>query len=161
MRRSQNLLPVGREVLLLLGRSVHRRFIFSIYEVTLFVRDPSYSSEEIIDSIETKFARMRFLRNISEEDIREGFQETYDSNCASDCEILSKDLQVFLSTIHAVSDGDTIEFKFLKDKTVISMLPDRSIEFAGHKFGRIFLRSWLGEHPPSQRFKRELMNRQD
>lgn len=147
----------GQKTLFRKGSAIHRRFIFDIYELTLYLQHPNYGPEEIISSCETKFARLKFLRDLKAGDIRDGFEQSFRENCLSHCENLSPQLKVFLESIHDMSEGSVIEFSFHTDKTVISMLAKNTVTFPGIEFGKIFLRSWVGSAPPSERFRRDLL----
>lgn len=57
-----------------------------------------------------------------------------------------------------MKEGTTVEFIFYPTESVIKGFDSQSMRFDGPEFGRFFMRAWLGEHPPSSRFKRELLN---
>lgn len=52
---------IDGQVLLLNGIGIHRRFVFNIYRLSLYVPNPSTKPEELINSEEIKFAEMQFL----------------------------------------------------------------------------------------------------
>ncbi len=146
------------EPLVLNGVATHRRFIFDIYELALYLKTSTKNIDEIIYSKEIKYARMKFLRDLSAEDIRDGFSDTFRENCLDKCENLKPQMDELLSSIPAMQKGELIEFTFLTDKTLISGSHQKSLEFAGVEFGQLFLRAWVGNEPPSERFKRELLS---
>ena len=101
---------------------------------------------------------MKFLRDLSAEDIRDGFTDTFRENCLSICENLKPQMDELLASIPNMQKGELIEFTFLTDKTALSGSHQKALEFAGVEFGQLFLRAWVGSAPPSERFKRELLS---
>lgn len=148
---------INGEVLQLNGIGVHRRFIFDVYRLALYLKKTSHDSLEIIASNDTKFAEMKFLRNLDAKEVQDGFRDTFNENCPNHCEELTPSMQKLLTSIPDIKEGETIIFTFLPDKTTISIPGGQSLSFESAEFGRFFIRSWLGAAPPSERFKRELL----
>lgn len=149
---------VDGNVLLLNGIATHRRFVFNVYRLSLYLISPSQDGEQIISSNELKFAEMQFLRDISSKDLQEAFLETFNDNCANDCERLKPEIQRLITVMPDMRDGEKVDFIFYPKKSVIRGFNDKTMEFESPEFGRFFIRAWLGNNPPSQRFKRELLN---
>jgi hypothetical protein len=148
---------IGQTVLFRAGTGTHRRFFFKIYEVALFLQNIQSRPEKIIDSTDLKFVRLKFLRNLKANQISEGFNDTFKENCFDHCETLSPQLAMFLESISDMPKESLIEFIFFHDKTVLSMPGRINLSLPGSEFGKILLRAWLGADPPSERFKRELL----
>ncbi|MBS1984745.1 MAG: chalcone isomerase family protein [Bdellovibrionales bacterium] len=151
---------VDRATLLFRGRAIHRRFIFDIYELSLYLADVALSDSQIVLSPTTKYVRLRFLRDLKAPQIRDAFLDTFNENCLLDCESLRPQLALFLKAIPDASEGGVIEFVFRADATLISTPGGGSVSIVGDKFGQLLLRSWVGDNPPSGRFKRELLKRE-
>src|SRR5688572_12624183 len=66
-------LEIAGQTLELNGVAIHRRFVFDIYQVALYLKYPTRIPAEVLESNDLKFARMEFLRDIDAEDLRDGF----------------------------------------------------------------------------------------
>ncbi|MEZ4814052.1 MAG: chalcone isomerase family protein [Bdellovibrionota bacterium] len=148
---------INGEVLQLNGIGIHRRFIFDIYRLALYLKKPTKDSLEIISSKETKFAEMKFLRNLDAKEVQDGFRDTFNENCPNYCDELSSSMEKLLTSIPDIKDGETINFTFLPTQTIIAIPGGKSLSFEGAEFGKFFIRAWLGASPPSERFKREIL----
>lgn len=148
---------IDETTLYLNGSATHRRFIFNIYKVSLFVSKPTQNPDEIIYSSDIKYAKMLFLRNIAGVDIRNAFLESYKDNCLDVCERSSKDMERLLYLIPDMKENDFIEFIFRSNSTTIQGFSNQSVNFASNDLGLVFLRSWIGENPPSNKFKNMLL----
>ena len=148
---------IERTPLFLKGTAIHRRLIFRVYELSLYLQDLNTPPEGIIAAVELKYARMRFLRSLSADTLRKAFQESYSKNCLDQCVSSNSQLQFFLNTIRDVEDGDVIEFTFFSDHMLVTIPGLDSVSIPGIEFGKIILRTWMGPFPPSERFKRELL----
>lgn len=149
---------IDGHILLLNGIATHRRFIFNIYRVSLYVSTPTQNSTSIIESEGLKYAEMQFMRDLEAKDIQEAFAETFKENCLDDCETLKPDIAKLLAAIPNMNEGAKIDFFFYPQESIIKGFNNQSIRFEGPNFGRFFLRAWLGDNPPSRRFKNELLN---
>lgn len=151
---------VDGQVLVLNGVGIHRRFIFDVYQLALYTKIPTQDPTEIFNTKELMYAEMRFLRDLKSEEIREGFLETFALNCLMDCDELKPKMEELLSSIPDMANGETIDFIFYPEKILISNSYGIKLNFIGSKFGHFFLRAWLGDTPPSERFKNELLNKE-
>jgi len=153
----KNVVFIENATLFLNGRAVHRRYFFDIYEVSLFLKDLQKNPEDIIQSSELKFARMKFLRDLKAEDLKDGFSSSFNDNCLDICEILKSDVERFLTFIPDMAEDTVIEFIFYPDKTRVLASDNRELVIQSSVFSKVLLRSWLGASPPSERFKKELL----
>ncbi len=149
---------INGETLALNGIAVHRRFVFDIYRVALYIKNPTHNADEILNSNELKYAEMTFLRDIKASDLKDAFHDTYLENCLDKCDVLKNDIEKLIASIPNMQNGEVINFIFAPDQSTISGFGNTRITFEGAEFGHFFIRAWLGDTPPSQRFKRELLN---
>jgi len=149
---------INGEVLALNGIATHRRFVFDIYRVALYLKKPTHNANDVLNSNELKYAEMTFLRDIEASDLKEAFHETYLENCLDKCDVLKSDIEKLIAAIPNMQDGETINFVFSPQGSMVSGFGSTQITFEGAEFGHFFIRAWLGANPPSQRFKRELLN---
>jgi hypothetical protein len=154
---SQSTIQIGDRLLFLNGSSTHYRFIFSIYKVELYLEKPTGDAETILNSKTIKFARMKFLRTVSAEQIRESWRQEFKANCERSCQLLNTKLDEILNQVPNMKEGDFFEFTYLPDLFLIHKTRLKPIQVASAEFGRIHLSTWLGRHPPSDRFKRQLL----
>ena len=149
---------IDGNILSLNGIATHRRFIFDVYRLSLYVINPSQDENKIMASTDLKYAEMQFLRDLSSKDLQEAFLDTFHENCLNDCETLKPEILRLVSAMPDMKEGEKVDFIFYPQKSVIRGFDNKSMEFDGPAFGQFFLRAWLGDNPPSRRFKRELLN---
>lgn len=148
---------VDGRVLLLNGTGTHRRLIFDVYALSLYVTKPSSDPRELLESPEPKLAEMKFLRNVAAADIRDGFRVSFDQNCAAECADLKGDFDALMRAMPAAKNGTVFLFYLWPDRTVVRVAGQPDVSFANARMGRVLLRTWIGENPPSERFKREVL----
>jgi hypothetical protein len=143
--------------LLLNGVGHYYRFIFSVYQVQLFLEQPSSKPEMILSSKEIKFARMVFMRSVSAKTIQASWLEDFEKQCALLCEKLAPQLQQLLAHIPDMKSGDYFEFLFLPHELRIRKEGTQEIRIEGDEFSHYLLSSWLGPMAPSPGFRRGIL----
>lgn len=57
----------------------------------------------------------------------------------------------------AAKVGNIFSFYLWPDKTVVRVEGQSDVSFPDARMGRLLLRTWIGDNPPSERFKREVL----
>ena len=143
--------------LILKGSAVYRKYFFAVYELSLYLTDKTLHESEILTDRNLKFARMRFMRSVDSSTIRNAFLASFQTNCLENCELLAPYLKIFLEAVPNFSDGNVIEFSFYPDRTLVSLPGVNSLEIDSAEFGNVILRTWIGDNPPSKKFKRKIL----
>ena len=148
---------VNQRILFLNGAGLYRRYFFSVYKVYLYLENPTQNSLGILESLETKYAEMHFMRNVSANSIKNAWLETFQDQCAQNCETLKPKLEEMLNRIPDMKKDEYFQFTFLPDKMIVGKIGLENIIIEGSDLGRFQLSVWLGDDPPSKSFKDGLL----
>ena len=148
---------VGEQRLVLNGRGVQRKFTLKIYELSLFVVHKSHNAEQIVASLEPKFATMKFLRGVSSKQIKDSFTDSYNENCGHDCDRLRPHFKALLASIPDMKKNSSFEFTFAADALTIRSTGKKPSTIPSGEFARVLLRSWVGPHSPSENIRKALL----
>lgn len=152
-------LPFFNEPMVLNGQATHRRFIFDIYSLKLFLNFPARTPEEIFAQ-PVKIVIMEFKRSLSAQTLRAAFAGAVAANCAMNglCATIERALNSFLNEIPDVQSGDTFIFTLNPEESLIQMKNSPKLLRVGDKnFGEALLLTWIGPAPPSEEFKRKIL----
>jgi hypothetical protein len=156
---SSQLIERDRHTFFLNGQGILTATIFSVkvYEISLFLEKRSQDPEEIIKSPERKIILLKFLRQISSEQLRSALSDGFRENCANHCD----ELRVYLDRLNAqipdLREGDHLEFQFLPEKLILRSNLGNYLEVNSVAFGRILLAIWLGPNPPNSGLKNKVL----
>ncbi len=148
-----NTKTIGSETLILNGRGIHRRYSFRVYELSLFLKNKTKGAEKILNSKDTKFVKMKFLRNLKAKQIRDGFNDAFKINCANQCAKLKPYLDTLQKSVPDMKTGKSFEFTFSPEKVFLKVQGQGEIEIPSSEFAKVLLLTWIGPHPPSKDLK--------
>ncbi|MCB0340376.1 MAG: chalcone isomerase family protein [Bdellovibrionales bacterium] len=135
-------------------------FRIRVYHAGLYLESKSNSTEQILSDSGTKELRMRFLRDVSKEDMVDAWTDGFIKN-AIDYSAIKDNVAIFTALMVDVKEGDTFAIQF-KSNTVEIFYND---SFAGavsdHEFARDVLAIWLGDHPPNESLKEGLLGKEE
>lgn len=147
-------------ILLLNGRGIHKASIFKvkIYEISLFLENPSDDAESILSSSQQKMIVLKFLRQVEAEQLRIAFLDAFQENCPpSLCDHLRGYLDQMNSKVPDLRENDQLEFEFFENKVILRSSLGIDFEVKNPDFGKILLSIWLGSDPPSQNLKKQIL----
>ena len=132
-----------------------------VYVASLYLEHRSNSSDEILRSPNMKLISMQFLRDVSAEDARKAWQESFEQNCKAPCYLDLHYLQRFLAAIPSVRQGDECTFLFTARGAHIAINGKPVGDILDRHFANLVLATFIGAEPPTPRFKRELLGLRD
>lgn len=144
---------VKSKKLVLNGTGVLKRYYFKVYQVSLYLNKASKDSKAIIKSDDVKYAKMKFLRDVKAQPIREGFRDSYKENCGNKCEQLRPFLKQLEKGVPNMKKGRTIEFTFDPKNVRIEVHGKGKIVIPSPDFGRVLLLTWIGGKAASKDLK--------
>lgn len=100
---------------------------------------------------------MRFFRNLSAEQIRNGIASAYLSNCNTQCEELKPFLEEMLSVVPDRKASESFNLVFYPNKIVMSVENLGTKVIKNADFSKVILKTWLGEDPPSNSLKEGIL----
>ncbi len=150
-------IKLGNQSLVLNGRGTYMRFIFKIYEISLFLEKKSSDSKKILESSETKVLNLKFLRDVSASQLRSSLLAGYHENCGSQCEALRPYIEEVNSKIPDLKEGESLVLRFYPSGLILKTNLGSYLEIANSAFSRVLLSIWLGSDPPSSSLKKDIL----
>lgn len=146
-------------MLFLNGQATHTVSIFKVevYRISLYLEKRSTDPEKILASPKRKVILLKFMRDISADQLRSAFSDGFYENCGDQCDKLKGYLDELNSKISEVREGDKIELQFLPNKVILQSNMGSYAEVNSPEFGRVLLSIWLGPSPPSSDLKKEIL----
>lgn len=136
-------------------------FGIKVYKAALYLPEKSDDAAKVLASKAPKQLEMRFLRNVSAEDMRKAWDDNFRKNCATDCEKGLAELEKVKGWMKDAKDGDLLTLELLPGSVKLSMngtmLGETKETPADGAFANQLLGIWLGEHPPSGSLKAGLL----
>ena len=80
-----------------------------IYVAGLYLERRNGDPDTILHSQERKLLDIRFLRDVDAEDARKAWQESFEQNCSSPCDLDPRDMRRFLAAVPSVHKGDDFD----------------------------------------------------
>jgi len=153
-------IEVGEHVLQLNGLATRTATVFRvhIYVAALYLESPSADEEQILASPQLKVIKQRHDYDISERDVKRGWDYAFEQNCPDrTCGAFANERAAFDALLQSVAKGDVYEYVFYPDRTEISLAGKPLGTVPGGEFSRLLLSTWIGAVPPTPDVKRELL----
>jgi hypothetical protein len=147
--------------LVLNGVGLRRATILKVkvYAAGLYLEKKSQSPEEIMNSPELKRVDMKFLHDVSAEDIREKWVESFNKNCKEKCESVQENLKKLNEMMPSVKSGDSMAYTLYPDRVDFLVNGQKRGEIKSKQFSRFLLTTWLGDAPPSDELKEGMLGK--
>ncbi|NCN27197.1 hypothetical protein GW915_06425 [bacterium] len=146
--------------LVLNGSSTHSRFIFEVYNLSLYLTQETKEASEIIEQVFTKdkflIVEMRFLMDLTPKEFRQAWEESFVENCESYCEKAKEDFHTLLAQTRGFKRGDQLIIEIFSDHLLIRF-SDQTYKSENKAFAKALLLTWIGKNPPSRGFKQSLL----
>jgi hypothetical protein len=152
---------VDGQSLVLNGIGLRTLTIFQIraYVAGLYLPQPSHDAQQILASTGPKVIILKFIRGASKERIERQYRAGEAVNCGDGgCDPADEgDFERLVAAAPAVSPGDTSTYVFTS-KSVRVFANDRMIdEFTNRDLAFRLLSGFIGNRPPSQELRRQLL----
>ena len=149
------------QVLVLNGLGIRTLTIFNVkvYVAALYVAQRSADAHAIMASAGPKVILLRFMHAASKSDIEKRYREGESKNCSNgECAASdAADFERLIASTPAAAVGDTLTFA-ITPRGVRAMMNDQLIgEFANPDLALRLLAGFIGESPPSEDLKRQLL----
>ncbi len=153
-----NSVNVNGTPLTLNGMGVREATVFNVnvYVAGLYLQERSRDGNAIINSNETKRLVLRFVRDVSNEDMRDALLESFGSNGGRAMQAEVRQLAQMLP--NEITEGTTLTFTYTPDEGLEVRVGSRARgTIAGQDFARVFFRIYLGPNPPNAGLKTGLL----
>ena len=151
---------VHGQPLMLNGLGVRKASLFrvSVYVAALYLTEPSSDPRQVLQSNTPSELVLRFVRSVSEKELRKSWEEGFAKNAPGHPPGLEKGLAQLISWVTNVNPGQRMTFiripgtgmQFDLDGTVKGIIE-------GDEFSKAFLSIWFGDIPQTPELKTGLL----
>ena len=150
-------LNAGGKTLKLNGLGLRKKAVFKVYVGGLYVETTSRDAGQILAADEAKAIRMHFLRDLSQKQLVDGFQEGFEAN-AKDQAGQKAAFDRMLALVPDRKEGGTLTFIYVPGKGTTLQAGDKDLgTFDGKGFADAVFSIWLGPKPPSEALKKGMV----
>jgi hypothetical protein len=154
-------LTVGGAVLRHNGSGIRKKFVVKVYVGSLYLAAPTRDAEAVVAADEPKAVRLRFLRDVSKEQMLDAFRDGFRANTPE----LAAALQPQLDELARALPGK------MRDRAVplVSYVPGTGtvvnaegggeVTIPGKEFSDALFRNWVGRKPADDGMKRRMLGR--
>ena len=152
---------LGERTLLLNGDGLCEWGIFGIdlYTAALYVETPSTDAEKIIARREAKRVELRFIRSLTQKQMRKAYTVAFEMNAGKQLPKYKKGLDQLLGYLEKVSKHDVLAFTYDPEKKATRVEFKGKVKgwIEGEESGRMFVRLYLGPKPPDKNLRRAML----
>ena len=136
-----------------------KKIIFNIdvYVGGLYVTKKSHDPQAIMNSTDPKRVELVFVRSVTTGQVRDGFEEAYKDNCGADCAALKAPFDKLNGLMTSIKTGQRLAFDIFPTKVNVSLDGKQLGTIEDAKFPTALLRTWLGDHPPTESLKMAML----
>ncbi len=155
----QDLFSVAGQHLKLNGLGLRKATLFKVrvYAAGLYLMTPSQNSQAILNSPHPKVLVMKFLRDVSQQQINEAWEATFQKSTIK----FAQELIQLKKIMPNAKKGDTLEYVFFNDKTEFRINKIVIENMPSGEWGKALLATWIGDNPPTEELKRGLLGIKD
>ena len=129
-----------------------------VYVAGLYVPQTSKSAEDILSKDQAWRLRLVFVRDVDASDIREAWQDGFESNAGSKVTALQKRIEMLNGWMTDFEEGQSLTFEYRPGKEIKVKINDASKgSIEGADFASGLLSIWLGPEPPNDDIKAGLL----
>jgi hypothetical protein len=144
--------------LVLNGAGLRTKYMVKVYVAGLYVTQKSSDPTMILKADAPKRIVMHFVRDVTKNQLTDGFTESFHSNTPDAEKILQPDIDRFFSVLTPVKAGQEIIFTYIPEKGMSVFFGDKEqLTIASPAFAEMLFSVWLGPKPPNAALKKGLM----
>ncbi len=142
--------------LLLNGRSTFRKFLFSVYDVGLYLENPTRDPDQIIASDQTKLLRIRLLHDVTGSQVADLLRQRLRQVAPSE-KGLWEGLEGTLGQIPNLNAGSNLVIAYHPTKGTTELaMGGKRVVLAGKEYADAILKIWLGHDQWARQMRSEL-----
>lgn len=150
--------PVGGATLMLNGLGLRTKFTVKVYVVGLYLRSKSSDPTAIVKADEPKRIVMQFVHAVTQDEIVQGFDESFNDNTPDAKKTMKADIDHLLGALEPLKNGDQMVFTYIPGKgTSLAINGKEKLTIAGPGFGQVIFSVWLGPKPPNAGLKKGIL----
>lgn len=149
---------VAGTTLVLNGAGLRTKYMVKVYVAGLYVTQKSSDPTMILKPDAPKRIVMHFVRDVSKNQLTDGFTESFHSNTPDAEKTLKPDIDRFFSVLTPVKTSQEIMFTYIPEKGTSVFFGDKEqLTIAGPAFAEMLFSVWLGPKPPNPALKKGLL----
>jgi hypothetical protein len=151
---------VDGKPLVLNGMGLREATIFKVdvYVAALYVEHRSADAAELVNGEQLKQLRIRFVRNVSREDMLENMERALKAGAGAKFAALEARFNELKSWMTALHAGDEFIVTYRPGIGIDVVQGSRALgPIVGKDYADAVFRIWLGEYPPTPELKRGLL----
>jgi hypothetical protein len=128
-----------------------------IYVAGLYLEHLNNNPEQIIHSPETRLLVLRFVQNVSAEEVQNAWRTALENNCIAPCHLDPEDVSKFLSQLPDMHVGDNFNLVFTQIGGTLTVNGQQIGTISRRQFADAVLAAFLGPNPASPTLKQGLL----
>ncbi len=153
-----DIVQAGSTPLVLNGMGVRTKYMVKVYVAGLYLAQKSSDPATILKPDVTKRIVMHFVRDVSKNQLTDGFTESFENNTPEAAKTLKPDIDRLFSALDSVKDGDELVFTCVPGTgTTVAIAGKEKLTIATPAFGEMLFSVWLGPKPPNTGLKKGLL----
>lgn len=153
---------VGGKALVLNGIGIREATIFSVnvYVAGLYLEKKTSDAKTIIESDAPKQIIMRFVRDVSLDDIQGAYREGFEKNAEGKFATMKAQVDRWNGFMADMKDGDKMVITYEPAKgTTVNIRGKEQGTIAGHDFAQVLFRIFVGPKPPNSDLKEGMLGK--
>ena len=151
-------IQVGSTPLVLNGMGLRTKYMVKVYVAGLYLAQKSSDPAAILKPDVTKRIVMHFVRDVSKNQLTDGFTESFENNTPEAAKTLKPDIDRLFSALDAVKDGEEVTFTYVPGTgTAVAIAGTEKVTIAGPSFADLIFSVWLGPKPPNAGLKKGIL----
>jgi hypothetical protein len=148
----------GNTTLTLNGLGLRTKYMVKVYVAGLYVAQKSSDPQIILKADAPKRIVMHFVRDVSKNQIADGFTESFENNTPDAVKTMKPEIDRLFVALESVKNGDEVVFTYLPGTgTSLTIAGKEKLTIAGTAFGEMLFSVWLGPKPPNSALKKGIL----
>ena len=149
---------VGSTSLVLNGMGLRTKYMVKVYVAGLYLPQKSSDPGTILKADAPKRIVMHFVRDVTKNQIADGFSESFQNNTPEAAKTLQPDIDRLFSVLDSVKDGDELVFTYIPGTgTTVTIAGKEKLTIPGPAFAEMLFSVWLGPKPPNASLKKGVL----
>jgi Chalcone isomerase-like len=148
----------GNTTLVLNGMGLRTKYAFKVYVAGLYIPQKSADPGAILKPDVPRRIVMHFVRDVSKNQLTDGFTESFENNTPEAAKTLKPDIDRLFAVLDAVKDGEEVTFTYVPGTgTSVAIAGKERVSIAGPSFADLIFSVWLGPKPPNAGLKKGIL----
>lgn len=149
---------VGSTTLVLNGLGLRTKFMVKVYVAGLYLTQKSPDAGAILKPDAPKRIVMHFMRDVSKNQLADGFNESFRNNTPETAKTLKPEIDRLFAALDSVKNNDEIVFTYIPGEgTSMARAGNDKLTIANPAFAEMLFSVWLGPKPPNESLKKGIL----